>query len=83
MANAREQAREVAKGCLPAIQEPHRVKARMLVADAVSDVWEPLLRAVVEGVDDCWFDHDGNCQEHLYFEGGRCPVGVAREALGG
>lgn len=81
MSRAREQTREVVKKAVIANQVTGRMCER--AADAASDIWEPLLRAVVGGLEECMFDHDGNCQEHLHFGiRGRCPVGAAKEALG-
>lgn len=65
MTTAREQAREAALEAWPFTKEPtfegveHRSQA---VADAASDVWEPLLKDIV----DSFWCFDGKNNTHLY-----------------
>lgn len=79
MTTAREQARRAAFD--PQSMRINTLELRRAGADAASDVWEPLLRALVEHeADPCMHDHHGDCQTHN--AGSPCAVRAARDALG-
>lgn len=77
MTNAREEAR---KAVGPVLEDynAHRVTS-WEVADSVSDVWEPIVRALVSE-EACYYDHNNYCQTHYYQR--PCAHEVAKEALG-
>ncbi|MDG5773906.1 hypothetical protein [Mycolicibacterium fortuitum] len=56
--------------------------APQLVADLADRIEsaESLLRALVDA-DDCWFDHNGDCQAHGFFDG-PCAHEQAKQFLG-
>lgn len=43
------------------------------------EAWR-LLRAITNDAGDCRIDHNGACQEHLWFYDG-CPYGTARDLI--
>lgn len=49
------------------------------LADRIESA-ESLLRALVDA-DDCWFDHNGDCQAHGFFDG-PCAHEQAKQFLG-
>ncbi len=54
-----------------------------LVPELVAEVEK--LRAALSALvdaDDCWFDHNGDCQAHGFFDG-PCGHAVAKQLLGG
>lgn len=56
--------------------------APQLVVDLAAriEAAESLLRALVDA-DDCWFDHNGDCQAHGFFDG-PCAHEQAKQFLG-
>ena len=45
-----------------------------------------LLRSIVADLlssEDCWFDHSGNCQAHMWFDVNRCPHATAEDYFAG
>lgn len=58
-------------------------QARTLVPELVEEI-EKLRDALSDLVDtdDCWYDHNGDCQAHGFFDG-PCGHAVAKELLAG